>query len=60
MADVYISPSLQEWNVGVGNYGTEEQRMNQIADVVQYELERHGLTTARNTPDMTCLLYTSS
>ena len=53
MADVYISPSLQEWNVGVGNYGTEEQRMNQIADVVQYELERHGLTTARNTPDMT-------
>lgn len=53
MADVYLSPSLQEWNVGVGNYGTEEQRMNQVADVVQYELERHGLDVVRNTPDMT-------
>ena len=27
MASVYISPSLQEWNVGYGMYGTEEQRM---------------------------------
>ena len=53
MADVYISPSLQEWNVGYGNYGTEEQRMNLIADVLDYELKRHGLTTDRNSPDMT-------
>lgn len=52
MVDVYLSPSLQEWNVGVGNYGTEEQRMNLLADVVQYELERHGLNVARNRPEM--------
>lgn len=52
MASVYISPSLQDWNVGYGMYGTEEQRMNQIADIVQYELGRHGITTWRNSPDM--------
>lgn len=51
--DVYISPSLQEWNIGYGTYGTEEQRMNQVADIVEYELARHGLTTARNSPSMT-------
>ena len=48
---VYLSPSVQDWNVGYGNYGTEEERMNLIADVVEYELERHGVTTARNAPD---------
>jgi len=51
--DVYLSPSLQEFNVGVGNYGTEEQRMNLVAEVVEYELQRHGLSTARNDPGMT-------
>ncbi len=53
MADVYISPSVQNWNVGYGSYGTEEQRMNLLADVLEYELRRHGLTTDRNSPDMT-------
>lgn len=53
MVDVYLSPSTQEFNVGYGNYGTEEQRMNQIADVVQYELERHGVSVARNSPEQT-------
>ena len=48
--DVYLSPSLQEWNVGYGNYGTEEERMNQIADVVDYELKRFGLNVVRNSP----------
>jgi len=52
MTDVYISPSLQEWNIGYGNYGTEEARMNLIADVLDYELRRHGLITARNDPSM--------
>lgn len=51
--DVYLSPSTQQGNIGYGNYGTEEERMNQIADVVQYELERNGLTVARNSPDQT-------
>ena len=48
--DVYLSPSLQEWNVGYGNYGTEEERMNQIADIVDYELKRFGLNVVRNSP----------
>ena len=52
MTDVYISPSLQEFNIGYGDYGTEEERMNLIADVLEYELKRHGLTTARNDPSM--------
>lgn len=53
MVDVYLSPSVQEWNIGVGDYGTEEERMNQLADIVQAELERNGLTVARNSPEMT-------
>lgn len=52
MIDVYISPSPAHFNVGYGNYGTEELRMNLIADVVEYELARHGLSTVRNSPDM--------
>lgn len=51
--DVYLSPSVQDWNVGYGTYGTEEFRMNLIADVVQYDLQRHGLSVARNSPEMT-------
>ncbi len=51
--DVYLSPSVQDWNYGFGSYGTEEYRMNLIADVVQYDLQRHGLNVIRNSPDMT-------
>ncbi len=51
--DVYLSPSVQEWNYGYGSYGTEQYRMNLIADVVQYDLQRHGLNVIRNSPDMT-------
>ena len=36
--------------MGYGNYGTEEERMNQIADVVDYELKRFGLNVVRNSP----------
>lgn len=53
MVDVYLSPSVQEMNIGYGDYLSEEFRMNLIADVVGYELDRHGLTYVRNTPDMT-------
>ena len=52
MSDVYLSPSSEHFNTGYGNYGVEERRMNLIADVVQFELERHGVTTDRNNPDM--------
>lgn len=50
---VYISPSLQEKNVGVGNYGTEEMRMNQIADVVCKVLKEKNVDVKRNNPKMT-------
>ena len=52
MATVYLSPSLQEFNTGVGDYGTEEERMNQVADVVQRELTNAGITVYRNSPEM--------
>ena len=53
MATVYLSPSSQHFNTGYGMYGTEERRMNLIANVVEYELTRNGITTERNNPEMT-------
>jgi N-acetylmuramoyl-L-alanine amidase len=50
---VYLSPSTQEDNIGAGNYGTEEIRMNQITDVVAYHLTRLGIVVYRNDPHMT-------
>ena len=50
---VYLSPSMQEENIGVGDYGTEEKRMNAVCDVVQNVLQKHGVTTYRNRTDMT-------
>ena len=38
MYKVYLSPSTQDKSFGVGNFGTEEFRMNQIADVVEKRL----------------------
>lgn len=48
MADVYLSPSAEYLNIGAGAYGRECERMNQIADVVGYELNRHRVTTRRS------------
>lgn len=50
---VYLSPSTQENNTGCGNYGTEERRMNEVADVTQRVLEEHGVAVYRNKPDWT-------
>lgn len=51
---IYLSPSAQEANIGVGNYGTEEYRMNRIADVLQNALIRSGrYIVYRNNPAMT-------
>lgn len=50
---VYLSPSIQEKNIGAGEYGTEEYRANLIADVTEKELIRHGITIYRNKPTMT-------
>lgn len=50
---IYLSPSTQENNIGAGSYGTEEKRCNQIADVVEFILESHGVLVYRNKPTMT-------
>ena len=42
MYKVYLSPSTQDKSFGISNYGTEEFRMNQIADVVEQELLKNG------------------
>ena len=52
-AKVYLSPSTQKGNIGLGDYGTEELRMNQVTDVTEKILLDHGLTVYRNKPDMT-------
>jgi len=50
---VYISPSTQDRNKGIGDYGTEEYRMNKIADYIVPGLESHGFLVRRNRPNMT-------
>lgn len=50
---VYLSPSTQENNIGYGDYGSEEKRMNEVADIVENILRKHGLTIYRNKPSMT-------
>lgn len=48
---VFLSPSTQEYNVGYGDYGTEEYRMNRIADILEQILKSEGYTVYRNDPD---------
>jgi N-acetylmuramoyl-L-alanine amidase len=42
MYKIYLSPSTQDKSLGVGEYGTEEYRMNMIADVVERILVGSG------------------
>lgn len=39
----YISPSDQTRNIGVGNYGSEEEQMNLLADAIMPHLDRCGV-----------------
>ena len=41
----YLSPSLQEHNVGVGDFGTEMERAFQVADLVDAYLVAAGVET---------------
>lgn len=53
MPSVYLSPSTQQDNEGVGTYGTEKFRMNQLCDVVQKYLKLNfNFTIYRNRPEM--------
>jgi len=53
MKKVYISPSTQQNNVGVGPFGTEEIEMNAITDILIPILLKDGrFTIKRNSPSM--------
>ena len=43
MDKTYLSHSLQECNIGVGQYGTEMDRMRQVAKAAKERLEAHGV-----------------
>lgn len=54
MYKVYLSPSTQDKSFGVGDFGVEEFRMNQVADVVEEELLQTGeYAVFRNVAGMT-------
>ena len=54
MYKVYLSPSTQDKSFGVGDFGVEEFRMNQIADVVEQALLEDGeYVVFRNVSGMT-------
>lgn len=53
MPSIYLSPSKQEMNIGYGKYGSEETRMNQIADVICKCLDASNIKWVRNNPQMT-------
>lgn len=48
---IFLSPSAQEYNIGYGDYGSEEYRMNRIADIVEKMLRDQGYTVYRNNPN---------
>lgn len=48
---VFLSPSTQDKNIGVNDYGSEEFRMNQIADELQRLLEENNFVVYRNDPE---------
>lgn len=50
---VFLSPSTQEFNIGYGEYGTEEYRMNRITDYLEDILKSQGYVVYRNNPKET-------
>lgn len=52
---VYLSPSTQEYNSGIigSKFTTEEEMMNQIADIMEPILKKKGIVVYRNKPSMT-------
>ncbi|MDO4282206.1 MAG: N-acetylmuramoyl-L-alanine amidase [Clostridia bacterium] len=48
---IYLSPSAQEYNIGFGDYGSEEYRMNRITDILERLLKERGYTVYRNNPE---------
>ncbi len=54
MYKVYLSPSTKDKSFGINNFGTEEFKMNQIADAVEtYLLQTGNFAVYRNVNGMT-------
>lgn len=52
MPEIYLSPSLQEYNPYLSG-GSEEYYMNLIADAMEPYLEATGIAFVRNDPSQT-------
>ena len=48
----YLSPSSQSANLGVGNYGSEQEQMNLLADAIIPHLDRAGISFHRADPEL--------
>lgn len=48
---IWLSPSNQIRNIGFGDYGSEKERMNQVADVIEPILKAQGVVVWRNDPE---------
>ena len=54
----WLSPSNQIHNIGYGEYRSEKERMNEVADVVEPILKRQGIKVYRNDPKESIRDYT--
>lgn len=56
---LWLSPSNQIHNIGFGNYHSEKERMNEVADVVEPILKKQGIKVYRNDPKKGIRDYTA-
>ena len=55
---LWLSPSNQIHNIGFGEYRSEKERMNEVADVVEPILKKQGVKVYRNDPKESIRDYT--
>lgn len=55
---IWLSPSNQINNIGFGDYRSEKERMNEVADVIEPILKKQGVTVYRNDPEESIRDYT--
>lgn len=53
MPSLFLSPSVQHYNMYYDNSGSEEYYMNLIADAMEPYLDANGISFTRNNPDAT-------
>lgn len=56
---LWLSPSNQINNIGYGEYRSEKERMNEVADVVEPILKKQGVKVYRNDPEKSIRDYTA-